>query len=37
MGVPQNVQAPAKVPRLKEVGKHCNRPSIMKLIYYIYV
>jgi hypothetical protein len=24
MEVPQNVQAPAKVPRVKEVGKHCS-------------
>jgi len=23
MGVPQNVQPPAKVPRVKKVGKHC--------------
>jgi hypothetical protein len=24
-GVPQNVQAPAKAPRVKEVEKHCSR------------
>jgi hypothetical protein len=35
MGVPQNVQAPAKVPRVKEVGKHCLRPYTYMYLKYM--